>query len=68
MLPGAGQMKEALAQVDDSQLDRVQAIIRGGMTPPSVPIRRSTAAPPAHRQRLRVSRSLKSTSLSTAGL
>ncbi|GED97602.1 signal recognition particle protein [Gordonia crocea] len=32
MLPGAGQMKEALAQVDDSQLDRVQAIIRG-MTP-----------------------------------
>jgi signal recognition particle subunit SRP54 len=32
MLPGAGQMKEALAQVDDSQLDRLQAIIRG-MTP-----------------------------------
>jgi signal recognition particle subunit SRP54 len=34
MLPGAnmGQMKEALAQVDDRQLDRVQAIIRG-MTP-----------------------------------
>ncbi|OBF34285.1 signal recognition particle protein [Mycobacterium sp. ACS1612] len=32
MLPGAGQMKEALAAVDDSQLDRVQAIIRG-MTP-----------------------------------
>jgi signal recognition particle subunit SRP54 len=34
MLPGAnsGQMKEALAQVDDKQLDRVQAIIRG-MTP-----------------------------------
>ncbi|QKT07026.1 signal recognition particle protein [Gordonia sp. X0973] len=32
MLPGAGQMKDALAQVDDSQLDRVQAIIRG-MTP-----------------------------------
>jgi signal recognition particle subunit SRP54 len=34
MLPGAnaGQMKEALSQVDDSQLDRLQAIIRG-MTP-----------------------------------
>ncbi|GAA4400803.1 signal recognition particle protein [Tsukamurella soli] len=32
MLPGAGQMKDALAQVDDSQLDRIQAIIRG-MTP-----------------------------------
>ncbi|MDZ4232711.1 MAG: signal recognition particle protein, partial [Dietzia sp.] len=32
MLPGAGQMKDALAAVDDNQLDRVQAIIRG-MTP-----------------------------------
>jgi signal recognition particle subunit SRP54 len=32
MLPGAGQMKEALAEVDDKQLDRLQAIIRG-MTP-----------------------------------
>jgi signal recognition particle subunit SRP54 len=32
MLPGAGQMKEQLAEVDDSQLDRLQAIIRG-MTP-----------------------------------
>jgi signal recognition particle subunit SRP54 len=34
MLPGANsaQMKEALAQVDDKQLDRLQAIIRG-MTP-----------------------------------
>ncbi|WP_216897608.1 signal recognition particle protein [Nocardia alni] len=32
MLPGAGQMKEAIASVDDKQLDRVQAIIRG-MTP-----------------------------------
>ncbi|MBW0019184.1 MAG: signal recognition particle protein [Mycobacterium sp.] len=32
MLPGAGQMKEALAEIDDKQLDRVQAIIRG-MTP-----------------------------------
>ncbi|WP_186242412.1 signal recognition particle protein [Mycobacterium simulans] len=32
MLPGAGQMKEALAEVDDKQLDRIQAIIRG-MTP-----------------------------------
>ena len=32
MLPGAGQMKEALAAVDDSHLDRLQAIIRG-MTP-----------------------------------
>ncbi|WP_280503661.1 signal recognition particle protein [Nocardia farcinica] len=32
MLPGAGQMKDALAAVDDKQLDRIQAIIRG-MTP-----------------------------------
>ncbi|KJX75047.1 signal recognition particle protein [Mycobacterium lepromatosis] len=32
MLPGVGQMKEVLAQVDDKQLDRLQAIIRG-MTP-----------------------------------
>ncbi|MCK0175070.1 MULTISPECIES: signal recognition particle protein [Mycobacteriaceae] len=32
MLPGAGQMKDALAAVDDTHLDRVQAIIRG-MTP-----------------------------------
>ncbi|OFJ55148.1 signal recognition particle protein [Mycolicibacterium grossiae] len=32
MLPGAGQMKDALAAVDDRQFDRVQAIIRG-MTP-----------------------------------
>jgi signal recognition particle subunit SRP54 len=32
MLPGAGQMKDQLAQVDDRQLDRLQAIIRG-MTP-----------------------------------
>ncbi|KAA9151419.1 signal recognition particle protein [Amycolatopsis acidicola] len=32
MLPGAGQMKDQLSQVDDKQLDRLQAIIRG-MTP-----------------------------------
>ncbi|MYW95724.1 signal recognition particle protein [Amycolatopsis rubida] len=32
MLPGAGQMKDQLAAVDDKQLDRLQAIIRG-MTP-----------------------------------
>ena len=32
MLPGSGQMKDQLAQVDDRQLDRLQAIIRG-MTP-----------------------------------
>ncbi|MCP2179141.1 signal recognition particle protein [Prauserella alba] len=32
MLPGAGQMKDQLSQVDDSQIDRLQAIIRG-MTP-----------------------------------
>ncbi|HJQ46436.1 MAG TPA: signal recognition particle protein [Amycolatopsis sp.] len=32
MLPGAAQMKDQLAAVDDKQLDRVQAIIRG-MTP-----------------------------------
>ncbi len=31
-MPGAAQMKDALAEVDDKQLDRVQAIIRG-MTP-----------------------------------
>lgn len=32
MLPGAGQMKDQLAQIDDTHLDRLQAIIRG-MTP-----------------------------------
>ena len=32
MLPGAGQMKEALAAVDDKDLDRTEAIIRS-MTP-----------------------------------
>ena len=32
MLPGAGQMKAQLAEVDDKQLDRLQAIIHG-MTP-----------------------------------
>ncbi len=32
MLPGAGQMKDALANVDEKQLVRIQAIIRG-MTP-----------------------------------
>ncbi|MDQ1722729.1 MAG: signal recognition particle subunit, partial [Pseudonocardiales bacterium] len=32
MLPGAGQMKDALAQVDDKDLDRTAAIIRS-MTP-----------------------------------
>jgi signal recognition particle subunit SRP54 len=32
MLPGAGQVKDQLAQVDDKQIDRLQAIIRG-MTP-----------------------------------
>jgi signal recognition particle subunit SRP54 len=32
MLPGAGQMKDQLAQFDEKHLDRVQAIIRG-MTP-----------------------------------
>lgn len=32
MLPGAGQMKDQLAQVDDKHIDRLQAIIRG-MTP-----------------------------------
>jgi signal recognition particle subunit SRP54 len=32
MLPGMGQMKEALAQVDDRDLDRIAAIIRS-MTP-----------------------------------
>ncbi|RJQ78308.1 signal recognition particle protein [Amycolatopsis panacis] len=32
MLPGAGQMKDQLAEVDDKHLDKLQAIIRG-MTP-----------------------------------
>ncbi|MBY8850145.1 signal recognition particle protein, partial [Saccharothrix sp. MB29] len=32
MLPGAGQMKDQLANLDEKHLDRVQAIIRG-MTP-----------------------------------
>ena len=56
MLPGAGQMKDALAAVDDSQLDRVQAIIRG-MTPAGAgrPEDHQRLAPAAHRQRLRAS-------------
>ncbi|MGX7824909.1 signal recognition particle protein [Actinokineospora sp. 24-640] len=32
MIPGSGQMKDALAQVDEKHIDRLQAIIRG-MTP-----------------------------------
>jgi signal recognition particle subunit SRP54 len=32
LLPGAGQMKQQLAEVDERQIDRLQAIIRG-MTP-----------------------------------
>ena len=53
MLPGAGQMKDALAAVDDSQLDRVQAIIRG-MTPAerADPKIINAFAPAAHRQRV----------------
>ncbi len=64
MLPGAGQMKDALAAVDDSQLDRVQAIIRG-MTPGRAgrPEDHQRLAPAAHRQRLRVSRWPRSTQL-----
>ena len=54
MLPGAnsGQMKEALSQVDDSQLDRIQAIIRG-MTPAerSDPEDHQRVPAAAHRQR-----------------
>ena len=56
MLPGAGQMKEALAAVDDSHLDRIQAIIRGmteirsitsrDMTSASVMVACEVAAPP----------------------
>ena len=54
MLPGMGQMKEALAQVDDRDIDRIAAIIQS-MTPqerrePEAPQR---LAPAAHRQGLR---------------
>ncbi len=54
MLPGAGQMKDALAAVDDSQLDRVQAIIRG-MTPAGAcrAEDHQRVATAAYRQRLR---------------
>lgn len=66
MLPGAGQMKDALAQVDDRQLDRLQAIIRG-MTPRSAPIRRSsTRRGGCVSQTVRASRCPRSTSWSTA--
>ncbi len=66
MLPGAGQMKDALAAVDDSQLDRVQAIIRG-MTPAerADPKIINALAPAAHRQRLGRRRCLRSISSST---
>ena len=54
MLPGAGQMKDALAAVDDKQLDRVQAIIRG-MTPAerANPKIINASRRSAHRQRFR---------------
>ena len=53
MLPGAGQMKDALAAVDDKSLDRLQAIIRG-MTPAerADPEDHQRLAPAAHRQRV----------------
>jgi len=41
MLPGAGQMKDALAEVDDKQLDRLQAIITRDDRRRSGPTRRS---------------------------
>ena len=66
MLPGAGQMKDALAAVDDSQLDRVQAIIRG-MTPAerADPKIINALPPAAHRQRVRRDGLARSTSWST---
>ena len=63
MLPGAGQMKEQLKQIDDRDLDRTAAIIRS-MTPQervnSEDHQRVAAG--AHRQRLRASASPTSTS------
>ena len=54
MLPGMGQMKEAIKQVDDRDLDRTAAIIRS-MTPAGAgqPQDHQRLAPGAHRQRLR---------------
>ena len=66
MLPGAGQMKDQLAQVDDSHLDRLQAIIRG-MTPAErdEPEDHQRVPPGAHRQAAPASRSARSTTWST---
>ena len=46
MLPGAGQMKEALANVDDRDIDRTAAIIQS-MTPGRAGRTRRSSTPPA---------------------
>ena len=66
MLPGAGQMKEALANVDDRDIDRTAAIIQS-MTPAerAEPEDHQRLPPAAHRQGLRVHRRRRSTRWST---
>ena len=66
MLPGAGQMKEQLKQIDDRDLDRTAAIIRS-MTPAGAGQLQDhqRLAAGAHRQRLRASASPTSTSCSS---
>ena len=65
MLPGAGQMRDALDQLDDRDVDRIQAIIRS-MTPAGRRIPRSSMG---HGDRgspaVRVLRSARSTSSSS---
>ena len=55
MLPGAGQMKEALANVDDRDIDRTAAIIQS-MTPGRAGRTQDHQClpPAAHRPRLRL--------------
>ena len=55
MLPGMGQMKDPLAEVDDADIDRTAAIIQS-MTPAERrgPEDHQRVPPAAHRQGLRV--------------
>ena len=66
MLPGAGQMKEALAKVDDRDIDRTAAIIQS-MTPAerAEPQDHQRLPPAAHRQGLRLDGVRRSTGWST---
>ncbi len=64
MMPGMGQVRDQISQIDDRDLDRIAAIIRS-MTPQGAPSPRSSTARggPASR-RARVSASARSTASS----